>query len=427
MIKLFLIIFLIFTSCSFDKKEISNKKSIFKKEKIVTKEISNNVVENNFNSNLEINLTAKADKKAFRRLRNNYGRQEYINTSYDFSKYKLKKIKDFSNLEPNIVFDKEGLIFFEKQGGLIKYDYSHKIVWRENYYSKQEKKSNPLLSFGYNETSLIVTDSLAKYYRVDLKTGKMLWSEINSSPFNSQIKIYKDKFYAVDLENVIHCFSLKDGKKIWSYQTENFFIKSKKKLSIIIDKEKVIFNNSIGDITAVDLNKGTLIWQTPTQNNRIYAQAISLRTSDLVSDDDTIFFSNNKNEFYSLNKSNGFINWKQIINSEIKPIITNKIIFTLSDKGFLFLIDSINGNILRSHDLFVNFNLKKRNTIKPIGMILSVNKIFITLSNGRIVIANIKNGKFIKIIKLDNKIISKPMVFNKKLFIIKDNSIIEFD
>ena len=430
MIKLFLIILIIFTGCSIEKKKnIFNKKKDIAKEKVVLNEENQNnkILKKNFNTNLEINLTEQLEEKLSKELKNNYGRNEYKSISYNSSKYKLKKIKNFSNFEPKIVFDKEGIIFFEKQGTLIKYDYLSKVIWKKNHYSKQEKKSNPLIYFGNDKNTLIATDSLAKYYRIDLASGKLLWSKIHSSPFNSQIKIFKDKFYAIDFENAIHCFSLKNGEKIWSYQTENFFIKSKKKLSIIIDNQKVIFNNSIGDITAVDAKDGMLIWQTPTQNNQIYAKTISLRTSDLVSENESIFFSNNRNEFYSLNKNDGFLNWKQTINSDIRPIITNKTIFTVSNEGFLFLIDSRNGNILKTQDLFDNFNDRTRKLLKPIGMILGVDKIYITLNNGRMIIAELKDGKFFKIIKIDSNSISVPTIFNKKLYIVKDNSIVEFD
>ena len=145
----------------------------------------------------------------------------------------------------------------------------------------------------------------------------------------------------------------------------------------------------------------------------------------MVSDQEYIIFSNNKNEFYSLDLSNGFINWKQKINSFIRPIVTEKIIFTVSTDGFLFLIDARNGNIIKSQDLLIN--IKKRESIKPVGISLGVDKIFVTLDNGLLLIAELKNGKIIKSIKIDNQKISEPFVFNKKLFVIKDNSIIELN
>ena len=226
-------------------------------------------------------------------------------------------------------------------------------------------------------------------------------------------------------KNIIYCFSTKNGKKIWSYKTENFFIKSNKKLSIVFDNGKIIFNNSIGDITALDANKGFLIWQTPTQNNQIYAETISLRGSSLVVDKNFILFSNNKNEFYSLDKNDGFINWKQTINSDVKPLVSSELIFSVSNEGLLFVIDLKNGNIIKTQDLFTNYSDKKRMLVKPTGIALGVREIFVTLSSGRLIVVELKTGKVIKNFKIDSQTISPPYIFNKKIYIIKDNSIIE--
>ena len=46
----------------------------------------------------------------------------------------------------------------------------------------------------------------------------------------------------------------------------------------------------MGDITALNAYDGSFLWQTPTQNNKIYAESISLSTSDLVLEGDSIFF-----------------------------------------------------------------------------------------------------------------------------------------
>mgnify|MGYP001361269977 CR=1 FL=1 len=316
-------------------------------------------------------------------------------------------------------------IQYTSPGNLIKFDYEKNIIWKKNYYTKQEKKLSPLINFGSNKEIIIVTDSLSKYYAIDKLTGNLLWSKTNASQFNSEIKVVGDKFYVIDKENIIYCYSTKNGKKIWSYKTENFFIKSNKKLSIVFDNEKIIFNNSIGDITALDANKGFLIWQTPTQNNQIYAETISLRASSLVVDNNFILFSNNKNEFYSLDKNDGFINWKQTINSDTKPLVSGELIFSVSNEGLLFIIDLKNGNIIKTQDLFTNYSDKKRISVKPIGISSGVNKIFITLSNGRLLVVDLKTGNVIKNIKIDSQTISPPYIFNKKVYIIKNNSIIE--
>ena len=90
-------------------------------------------------------------------------------------------------------------------------------------------------------------------------------------------------------------------------------IKSQKKISIIIQDNKVIFINTLGDITALDSNSGRLLWQTPTQSKSIYDDAMFLKISDLVLADNSILFSNNMNEFFSLDVNTGVFNWKQLL------------------------------------------------------------------------------------------------------------------
>ena len=255
----------------------------------------------------------------------------------------------------------------------------------------------------------------------------MLWSKTNSSPFNSQIKIYKDKLYVIDFENILYCYSIKDGNKIWSFKSENVFIKSPKKLSIAISENIIYFNNSVGDINALNAINGKLIWQLPTQNNQIYEDSFLLKSSDLVATKKSIIFSNNRNQFYSIDKKTGILNWEQKINSSLNPIVVDELIFTVSLEGFLLIINRISGDIIRITDVFNIFKEKKRSDITPIGFIVGNKKIYLTTNNGRLLIIDIKTGKTIRMVKIDGNQISKPIIENKKLHIIKDNMIVRFD
>ena len=60
---------------------------------------------------------------------------------------------------------------------------------------------------------------------------------------------------------------------------------------------KFYFNNSIGDINAVDIDTGNLIWLTPTANKIYLIQPYLLKISDLVIQDSSVLFSNNNNEW----------------------------------------------------------------------------------------------------------------------------------
>ena len=301
------------------------------------------------------------------------------------------------------------------------------MIWKKNYYSKFEKKQKPILQFANNDKFLVVADNISKFYVIDIETGKLIWSKINSSPFNSQIKIHNDKFYIIDSTNTLRCFSLSTGNEIWNIKTQNNLIKSQKKLSMVIVNDKIYFNNSIGDISAVSLDKGELLWQLPTQSSLVIESAFGLETSEIIADNDTIFFSNNKNQFFSIDINSGSFNWENKINSSLTPTLVENYIVTVSLEGFLIIIEKNSGNIIRITDILSHLKAKKRKKIKPSGFILGSNKMYLSLDNGRLLVINISSGKTISTLKIDNEKISRPYILDKNLFVIKDNAVIKIN
>ena len=380
------------------------------------------------NTKLSLKLNAEINNNILlRNYTNNDGRLNYDGLLKKSSRYKFSKIKNFYQFEPIISFDKKDIIFFDNNGSILKFNDSSKLIWKKNHYSKSEKKLKPILQFANNRKILIVADTIAKYYALDLSNGALIWSKNNLAPFNSQIKIYKNKFFIIDFSNTLRCFSLKNGEELWNIQTENSLIRSQKKLSMVIVNDLLYFNNSIGDISAVDINKGELFWQLPTQSSLIYEAAFSLETSDIIADNNTLFFSNNKNQFFSIDLATGSFNWENKVNSNLRPTLVGNFLFTISIEGYLIIIEKNSGNIIRITDIFKNFKKKKRDEIKPVGFIVGLKNIYLTTDNGRLLVIDIASGKTTSTLKIDNEKISRPFILDKKLFVIKDNAIIKLD
>ena len=418
---LYILIFIFLTSCSISKKdnEINDGSiNIFEKIEPIKKEL---------NPDLKIKSLIKFKNKPFQNNKTNSNGNINFDTNFKkISDYKFSKIKKFEFYQPELFFtNSDEIIFFNGKGTIFKLNQNLKEIWKINNYNKKEKKLNPVLYFAQIDNKLIVNDSLSKIYSVDLNTGKILWSRYSNSSFNSDIKVFNDKFYTIDFDNVIRAISSINGDELWNFQTENSFIKSEKKLSIVIKDEIVFFVNNLGDVTALDVNNGSLIWQTPTQTNTIYQNALSLENSDLVFENNSIYFSNNKNEFFSIDARTGTIKWAQSINSSLRPTIIENLIFTVSNEGYLFIIDDLTGNIIRSTDVLKNF--KDRLEIKPIGFIHAKNKVYVSLSNGRLVSINSSTGIQETITKISNSKISRPYIFNNSMYLIKDNALTKIE
>ena len=426
-----LLIIIFFSGCSLNKnskfwtvetiKEIEEQKF----EKIFDDPVA---LSQELNTNINLNLSKSFSKNNLsKKFTNNDGRVDFDGSLKKSLKYKFSKIENFYQFEPEISFNKENIIFFDDKGTVLQFDERSKLIWKKNYYTKSEKKSNPILQFANDDKFLIIADNLSKYYMLNLQNGDLVWSKNNSAPFNSQIKIYKDRFFIIDFTNTLRCYSLKNGEEIWNFQTESALIRSQKRLSMVIVKNVIYFNNSLGDISAVGIMDGELLWQLPTQSDVLYESAFSLETSDIITDNKDLFFSNNKNQFFSIDIKSGSFNWENSVNSNLRPTLIDNFIISVSLEGYLIVIDKITGNIIKVTDVFNNFKPKKRKEIKPTGFIVGLKNIYLSTNIGKLLVIDIKSGKTISTLKIDKDKISRPFISNQNLYLAKDNAIIKLN
>ena len=424
------LILLILNNCSASKKvgfwdkDNKDQKQIENTKTILTKQVR---LEEEFNPNLYVKISTGKFNQNSLNNQNDMGELAYEGVLEKIGKYNFSKFNDFDFISPNPLFYNKNLIFYDNKGAITFYDENQKTLWKNNFYNKSEKKIKPRLNFAVKKNILIVTDDVAKYYAINIDTGELLWTKTNIVPFNSNIKIKDDVFYVVDYKNILRSISIQDGSEIWNLKTEESLTKSNTKISIVLDKKNIYFNNSIGDVTAVDIKSGQLVWQLPTQNNNISQNAFQLSNSELVINENTIFFSNNKNEFYSIDTTTGLINWITEISSDLKPVIIGNLVITISEKGYLYVVDKKSGNIIRINDLFKDYKDKKRKQIKPTGFFIALNKIYLTNSDGKLIIVNSSEANILNVVKISGGKILQPFINENNLFLISNGSIIKFN
>ncbi len=416
-IVLYLVFLILLSSCGQNDKSVENTNSKILFEKIKP-------IQEQLNPNIQINLSKLVKDNSFvNNITNNNGNINFEPTFEKKKTFKFSKIKQFNSIDTEILFiQNNNLIYFDNKGTIFRINENFEILWKVNHYSKKERKLNPILYFNYVNNKIFVVDTLSNIFSLNLENGELTWKTESSSPFNSNVAVHADRFVTVDFDNVIRCFSAVDGKELWNFKTENTFIKSQKKLSIVIKDDIVYSLNNLGDLTALNITDGSLVWQTPTQSNEIFLNAFSLKNSEMILNNETIYFSNNKNELFSIDSRTGIVKWKQTVNSSLKPTISENYIFNISEEGYLFVIDTETGNIIRITDVFSTF--KKREKIKPIGFVIAKNKIYLSTDNGRIMIINLTNSETENVIKFNNEKISRPFINNANIFLIKNNGII---
>ena len=164
----YLLIILSVTNCSLDTKTgFWSKSKIMKSDnEVIEKElfIDAEIYEKEFNPELKIRLKKNFKKNSFvNNLSNNNGIVKFTGELKNISKYKFSKISQFDYYQPELlVTEKNTLVFFDEKGTILNFSNTDKLIWKNNIYSKNEKKQNPVLYFASNQKTLVVADTIAK-------------------------------------------------------------------------------------------------------------------------------------------------------------------------------------------------------------------------------------------------------------------------
>ena len=433
-VKLFLLVLLIplINNCSLstNSKIWSNHKKIYDKSfELLNLTKNNKVLDKEYNIGLKINLIEKNTKItqwnfSDLNLENSVNHIKSNININKISKVKFNKIGKFKLIETDLLVNEKFIIFRDDKGSIIKFDKKKGLSWSANLYSKKERKNLMNISLALSNNKVFVTDNLGKYYALNLLNGDILWKKNNNLPFNSELKVKENKLISIDTDDVIHCYSTKDGTEIWNFKTSSNFIKVLKRSSLVVLSDDVIFSNSIGDITKINLESGELIWQIPTLNTLGMNKSNFLKMSEIVVHNNSLMFSNNNNEFYSLSSKNGVTLWKKNVNSSLRPVIIDDKVFSITRDGFLIVINANDGETLRITSLLNGFNDKIKIDISFSGFVIAKNEIYITTNHGHLLLVPVIDGKIKKIYKISNSKLSEPIIVGNSLYAIKNDAII---
>ena len=151
MIKIIAIFFslILISNCSFNSNSRiwnDQKNEIEQNENIVEIFGTKEVATKEFNSNISIDFSDTAPQNL---KYNNFGSYDYKARLEKVEGYRFSKFNSLDGLNSKPLFLKDGLIYFDKKGALLRFDQNSKVIWKNNFYSKSEKKIKPNIKLSF--------------------------------------------------------------------------------------------------------------------------------------------------------------------------------------------------------------------------------------------------------------------------------------
>ena len=436
---IFFLIFILFASCSFDNKSgiwsggEKAKKKVSKLEKeqrrvidVVKVYTSETFFSKEIPAVKSVNLT-KPKTNSFWKM-SGLNLQNFVGNIYlsgidnNFLKKKIGKNKfSISQVMASPLVFNDNIIFADDTGTIFSINQRGKINWKKNIYKKIYKKIYKHLSFSIYKDKIYIADNIGFIYAISSESGKLIWLKNYEIPIKSNIKIFDNKIFVINQDNRLLCLDIEKGSKIWDVRSISSFIKSQNFLALAISKEgDLITLNSSGDLLKVKANNGQVYWSLNTTSPTAALDNVFFKSSEIVISDNDIIFSASS-LIFSVNLSDGYLNWQIDIGSKNTPIIDGNNIFLISDNGYYVNLDRNSGKIIWSTNILKILKKKKQMT-QITGFIMGSGKIYATTLNGYLIVCSAVSGNIEYFKKIGDQIIAAPIINDGSLYILTENS-----
>ena len=425
--KLLLIFFaLLIYSCSSDKdkkvdleifKMQGEKINVFETNNVFDKEIDSKLI-------LQINQAQLNKKWTYEHYSSNnyYDHLVYEGKFQDVFKKNIGDYINKNNDSGSLLVSENFVFFSDEKGRIYKFDInSQKIIWELKIYDSSYNDYPKNIALFLNGDVLYAADNLGFVYSIDTETGKTIWQQNYGIPFSSHLNFHKGILYVVNQNSRLYAFNPSDGQKIWSFESLSGLIKPSRSSNISLYDNKLLFSNDVGDITAIDLDQQVIIWTKNILSQNSISNNLVFKISNILIDKKDVYVSSNSGDLFNFNIETGEIKWSQKLTSIQNHISTDKYLFVLTENGFVVAFNKTNGNILWSVNLS---KLSKDSKIKLdyYGLLLALNNLYATSSNGDIYKISALDGKYISHKKINSDLSRAPIIVDNKIFILNRSS-----
>ena len=431
-----IISFFLINNCSFDnktgiwtgsdqitKKENNSKQNtefIFKKENITIEEID-----------LSNEQIIKIDKpknynewsQRYQNKSNNINNVTFLNEG---NYQKLSKISN-TRVNKNILVYKNNLFFSDSRGNIGVFSLrENKLLFKYNFYKKKLKKFKKEIKLLVKENTIIAVDNFGYIYSIDYKQKKIVWAKNFLIPFRSNLKIINETLFVSDEKNKVILINIKNGDKIDELYTQPSQAVSDFESNLAVDNNNnLLFMSTSGILYSLNfINNKSINWiiNFKQESEMIY------KGNPIIVSNDKIIISSKDN--ISLINEDGAKIWDLNIKSNLSPIVSGNMIFTVNKDNYLILVNKNTGQIIFSKNIYslitkeFQKNLKRK--IKKISHIyLTGNKLLLISENSYFIEVNLKNIINVNSIKKNPLKISSDVIFydKKMVFINKSNRI----
>jgi len=272
---------------------------------------------------------------------------------------------------------------------------------------------------------VFITSGLGVVAALDAETGSEIWRVATRVPLHSAPTISDGRVFAVSDDNELFAFNANTGDVIWTYQG---IVESARMLTApspaVVD-DTVIAPFASGEIVALRVQNGGVLWQDALSSSGQLTPLASLNdiASGPVVADGYVIATAQSGIISAFDLRTGQRIWSQPAGSLGFPLIAGDFVYTVTTQGQVACLSKLDGSVVWLQQLPAYKNAKKRKKrIAWSGPILTGDRLMLVSSRGEGVTVNPYNGAIISDFKVGDDVFISPIIANETVYIVTDKA-----
>jgi outer membrane protein assembly factor BamB len=301
-----------------------------------------------------------------------------------------------------------------------------KQIWSNS--TKPDTEDEKAISGGMAVTtsSLLVTNGYGEILAINPDKGGIVWRSKLSAPARSAPTIVDNIAYILSLDNTLSAYQIDNGQRLWSYEGFSETASLLGSSSPAAEQDLVIAAMSSGEITALRMGNGAVVWSdslSPSFQSGGGGTLPDISALPVI-DKGSVFALSYANKLVNLDLITGQRIWSRDIGGAKDLWISGNMIFFISSDSQLIALGRDTGALawvkeLSSYD--DNSETKFKNSLEWNGPILAGNRLIITDDKENLLEISPQDGALIRRLDLGFHVALPPVVAGETLYLVSDN------
>lgn len=278
----------------------------------------------------------------------------------------------------------------------------------------------------YDNGRVFVATGFAELIALDAASGKVIWRRNLGGPMRAAPTVRGGRVFVITLDNKLHALSANSGKSLWKFTGVGEVSSLLGSASPAVDAGIVVAPFSSGELVALRVNDGQLIWSDSLSNVRKSSTSIStlshIRGRPVI-DRGRVFAVSHGGAIAAFDLRSGRRIWDKTIGSHESPWVVGDYIFMLTNNSELVALSRDNGQVywVLALPRHVDNDIKKPAIIWT-GPLLVSDRLIVAGSHGRAIAVSPYSGKVLGIERMPDGVTVSPVVADRVIYFLTDDA-----